>query len=289
MSVHTAPFRVGPPPTGQRNAVGAVAPTMGSRAREDMELLVRYHKRGDRAAREELVERMLPVVRQLARRYQRGSEQLEDLVQVGAVGLVKAIDGFDVDRGSPFMRYAVPTILGEIKRYFRDTGWAAHVPRGMQERVMEVKGAIEELSSVAGRSPSPGEVAEKLGMEREEVLEALEAATAYAAISLDAPRSNEEGERESFAETVGQEDESYELVEDIAAVIPALDVLPERERLIVHLRFNEELTQSEIAERIGVSQMHVSRLLRRALERVRTVAAAERRRPRELERDAAVA
>jgi RNA polymerase sigma-B factor len=232
---------------------------------------------------------MLPVVRQLARRYQRGSEQLEDLVQVGAVGLVKAIDGFDVDRGSPFMRYAVPTILGEIKRYFRDTGWAAHVPRGMQERVMEVKGAIEELSSVAGRSPSPGEVAEKLGMEREEVLEALEAATAYAAISLDAPRSNEEGERESFAETVGQEDESYELVEDIAAVIPALDVLPERERLIVHLRFNEELTQSEIAERIGVSQMHVSRLLRRALERVRTVAAAERRRPRELERDAAVA
>jgi RNA polymerase sigma-B factor len=245
---------------------------------EDLELLVRYHRQGDLAARDELVERMLPVVRQLARRYQRGSEQLEDLIQVGSVGLVKAIDGFDVDRGSPFMRYAVPTILGEIKRYFRDTGWAAHVPRGMQERVMDVKQAIEELSSELGRSPSPNEIGEAIGLDREEVLEALEAATAYAAISLDAPRGSDDGERESFGETFGEEDEHFELVDDVSAVIPALDVLPERERLIIHLRFSEEMTQSAIAERIGVSQMHVSRLLRRALERVRTVAASDRRR-----------
>lgn len=220
---------------------------------------------------------MLPVVRQLARRYQRGSEQLDDLVQVGSLGLVKAIERFDIDRGSPFMRYAVPTVLGEIKRHFRDTGWAAHVPRGMQERVMEVKRAIEDLSSTLGRSPSPAEIAERIDMDREDVLDAMEAATAYAAVSLDAPRPGDDGERESYAESIGDDDEQYEFVEDLATVMPALDVLPQRERLIVQLRFVDDLTQSEIAERIGVSQMHVSRLLRRALARVRTVAAAERR------------
>ena len=264
------------PVSSQRNDVGA-SQSLGIRAREDLELLRRYHREGDAAARDELVERMLPVVRQLARRYQRGSEQLDDLVQVGSLGLVKAIDRFDVDRGSPFMRYAVPTILGEIKRHFRDTGWAAHVPRGMQERVMEVKGAMEELGSKLGRSPSPRELADALSLQLEEVLEALEAATAYAAVSLDAPRPGDDGERETYAESMGERDGSYELVEDAATVLPALGVLPERERLIVHLRFAEDLTQSEIAERIGVSQMHVSRLLRRALARVRTVATSDRR------------
>lgn len=264
------------PVSSQRNDVGA-SQSLGIRAREDLELLRRYHRDGDVAARDELVERMLPVVRQLARRYQRGSEQLDDLVQVGSLGLVKAIDRFDVERGSPFMRYAVPTILGEIKRHFRDTGWAAHVPRGMQERVMEVKGAMEELGSKLGRSPSPQELADALSLQLEEVLEALEAATAYAAVSLDAPRPGDDGERETYAESMGERDGSYELVEDAATVLPALGVLPERERLIVRLRFAEDLTQSEIAERIGVSQMHVSRLLRRALERVRTVATSDRR------------
>ena len=264
------------PVSSQRNDVGS-SQSLGIRAREDLELLRRYHRDGDSAARDELVERMLPVVRQLARRYQRGSEQLDDLVQVGSLGLVKAIDRFDVDRGSPFMRYAVPTILGEIKRHFRDTGWAAHVPRGMQERVMEVKGAMEELGSKLGRSPSPQELADALSLQLEEVLEALEAATAYAAVSLDAPRPGDDGERETYAESMGDRDGHYELVEDAATVLPALGVLPERERLIVHLRFAEDLTQSEIAERIGVSQMHVSRLLRRALARVRTVATSDRR------------
>ena len=262
--------------SSQRNDVG-VSHALGARARGDLELLRRYHRHGDVAARDELVARMLPVVRHIARRYQRGSEQLDDLVQVGALGLVKAIDRFDVDRGSPFMRYAVPTILGEIKRHFRDTGWAAHVPRGMQERVMEVKAAMDKLGSQLGRSPSPSELAEELGLGVEDVLDAMEAATAYATVSLDAPRPGDDGERETYAEAMGERDTGYELVEDAATVLPALDVLPERERLIVHLRFAEDLTQSEIAERIGVSQMHVSRLLRRALARVRTVASAERR------------
>ncbi|HWH45952.1 MAG TPA: SigB/SigF/SigG family RNA polymerase sigma factor [Thermoleophilaceae bacterium] len=263
-------------PAAERNAVGTSG-GLHARARGDLELLERYHRHGDERARDELVERMLPVVRQLARRYQRGSEQLDDLVQVGSLGLVKAIERFDIDRGSPFMRYAVPTVLGEIKRHFRDTGWAAHVPRGMQERVMEVKRAIEDLSSTLGRSPSPAEIAERIDMDREDVLDAMEAATAYAAVSLDAPRPGDDGERESYAESIGDDDEQYEFVEDLATVMPALDVLPQRERLIVQLRFVDDLTQSEIAERIGVSQMHVSRLLRRALARVRTVAAAERR------------
>ena len=258
-----------------RNEVG-VTHSLGPRAREDLQLLQKYHGEGDESARDELVERMLPVVRQLARRYQRGSEQLDDLIQVGCLGLVKAIDRFDMERGSPFMRYAVPTILGEIKRHFRDTGWAAHVPRGMQERVMDLKTAMEELGSRLGRSPSPTELAGELGVGPEEVLEAMEAATAYAAVSLDAPRPGDDGSAETYAESVGDEDERYDLVEDAATVLPALGVLPERERLIVHLRFAEDLTQSEIAERIGVSQMHVSRLLRRALARVRTVATGAR-------------
>lgn len=282
----TDPLQTGAPPGSERNDVGAKH-NMGVRAREDLELLKRYHRYGDESARAELVERMLPVVRQLARRYQRGSEQLDDLIQVGSLGLVKAIDRFDLERGSPFMRYAVPTILGEIKRHFRDTGWAAHVPRGMQERVMEVKNTMDELSSRHGRSPSADQVAEELGIEREEVLDAMEAATAYAAVSLDAPRPGDDGERDSYAESVGSDDQRFELVEDIAAVLPALDILPERERRIVQLRFSEDLTQSEIADRIGVSQMHVSRLLRRALARVRTVAASERRSGSPPERSAA--
>jgi RNA polymerase sigma-B factor len=250
---------------------------MSSRAREDLVLLRRYREEGDVAARDELVQRMMPAARQLARRYQRGSEQLEDLVQVACLGLVKAIERFELERGATFMRYAVPTMLGEIKRHFRDTGWAAHVPRGMQERVMEVKRAVDVLSGRLGRAPSAAEVAERLGIETEDVLEALEASTAYGAVSLDAPRGgNCEGEPDALCETVGADDDRYELVEDLSAVFPALSVLPPREREIVHLRFYEDLTQSEIAERVGVSQMHVSRLLRRALARVRTVASNER-------------
>ena len=238
--------------------------------REDRRLLLRYHEHGDAAAREELVERFLPLARQLARRYQRTNEPLDDLMQVASVGLVKAIDRFDPKRGTAFSTYAVPTILGELKRYFRDSGWAVHVPRGMQERVLEVNRAVTELSRTLGRSPTPAELASETDLTLEEVLEAMEAATAHDSVALDAPRSSEEDEGESVAERLGAVDPGYELAEYSATLGPELSALPERDRLVLHLRFVEDLTQSEIAERIGVSQMHVSRLIRAALAKLRS-------------------
>jgi RNA polymerase sigma-B factor len=245
------------------------------RAKEDRRLLRRYHRRGDVAARDELVARFLPLARQLARRYQRGNEPLDDLVQVASIGLVKAVDRFDPDRGTAFSSYAVPTILGELKRYFRDSGWAVHVPRGMQERVMTVNQAVSKLSRELGRSPTAAEISLETGMENEVVLEALEAAIAYDAVSLDTPRTSEEEDGDTYADTVGVVDERFELVEYKSAIGPTMQALPTRDRLVLKLRFEEDLTQLEIAERIGVSQMHVSRLIRRALKRLRTVADAQ--------------
>jgi RNA polymerase sigma-B factor len=241
-----------------------------SRADRDRQLLLRYRDAGDLRARDELVERFLPLARQLARRYQRANEPLDDLVQVASIGLIKAVDRFDPDRGTAFSSYAVPTILGELKRYFRDAGWAVHVPRGMQERVIALNQAVSKLSRELGRSPSPAELAESLQVPREEVLETMEAAIAYDATSLEAPRGDAEGD--SYAESLGAEDERFELIEYTAAIAPTLQALPERDRVVLHLRFVEDLTQTEIADRIGVSQMHVSRLIRRALTRLRTVA-----------------
>ena len=249
-------------------------PADGVRADSDRRLIARYHRHGDAAAREELVARFLPLARQLARRYQRGREPLDDLVQVASVGLVKAVDRFDPDRGTAFSSYAVPTILGELKRYFRDAGWAVHVPRGMQERVLEVNAALAKLARQLGRSPSPADVARELSLTNEEVLEAMEAAVAYDAISLEAPRSGEDSDGAQYADMLGTEDERFELIELGATIAPTLKALPPRDRLVLHLRFVEDLTQSEIAGRIGVSQMHVSRLIRRALTRLRTVAEA---------------
>jgi RNA polymerase sigma-B factor len=245
------------------------------RAQEDRRLLRRYHGAGEVAARDELVERFLPLARQLARRYQRGNEPLDDLVQVASIGLVKAVDRFDPDRGTAFSSYAVPTILGELKRYFRDSGWAVHVPRGMQERVMTVNQAISRLSRQLGRSPSAAEIAADIGEEVEIVLEALEAAIAYDAVSLDTPRTSEEEDGDTYADTMGVIDERFELVEYKSAIGPTMRALPPRDRLVLKLRFEEDLTQLEIAQRIGVSQMHVSRLIRRALKRLRTVADAQ--------------
>ena len=241
--------------------------------REDRKLLIRYHTDGDMQAREELVERFLPLARQLARRYQRQNEPLDDLLQVASMGLVKAIDRFDPERGTAFSTYAVPTILGELKRYFRDSGWAVHVPRGMQERVMKLDQASQELHRRLGRSPSATELAAELDLSAEEVLEAMEAASAYDAISLEEQRSESSDTQEpTYADALGSEEERYELVEYGATIAPTMKALSERERLILHLRFVEDLTQSEIADRIGVSQMHVSRLIRRALARLRAVA-----------------
>ena len=242
-------------------------------AYEDRRLLLRYQRHGDLRARDELCERFLPLARQLARRYQRGSEPLEDLVQVASVGLVKAIDRFDPDRTTAFSSYAVPTMVGELKRYFRDFGWAVHVPRGMQERTVAVQATVTRLAKELGRSPAAAEVASDLDLSEEHVLEAMEAALAYDALSLEAPRqSGDEAGDAVFGDTIGEVDEHYELVELAATIAPALRDLDERDRRILHMRFLEDLTQSEIAGRIGVSQMHVSRLIRRALSRLEATA-----------------
>ena len=229
-------------------------------------------REGDLAAKEELVERFMPLAKRLASRYRGGSDSQEDLQQVAYLGLLKAIDRYEPDAG-PFMRFAVPTILGELKRHFRQTRWSVHVPRSLQERVLDVSGAIEALSGTLGRSPTPADVAEATGLELEQVLEAMDVTTANNPIALDAPFGGEEGSEVTLSETVGDRDEGFELVELGEAVAPAVRALPARERCILHLRFVEDLTQVEIAERIGISQMHVSRLLRRALDSLQEAAA----------------
>ena len=260
-------------PSTHQNGAPSEESTAGWRSPEDRQLLTRYHQQGDLAARDELIRRSLPLARQLARRYRHASEPLDDLEQVASIGLVKAIDRFDPSRGTAFSSYAIPTILGELKRYFRDSAWAVHVPRSVQERVMRVNQTVDDLSRMSGRSPSAGEVAEAIGASGEEVLEAMEAAVAYDAVSLEAPRAADPSDGDSFADTLGVDDRSYDLVEYGAAISETLKALPERDRLVLHLRFIEDLTQSEIAARVGVSQMHVSRLIRRALLRLREASA----------------
>jgi RNA polymerase sigma-B factor len=251
-------------------------------AQEDRRLLVRYHEENDDRARAELVERFMPLVRHIARRYQRGNEPLEDLVQVASLGLVKAIDRFDPARTTAFSSYAVPTMVGELKRYFRDFSWAVHVPRGMQERTVAVQSTVTRLSEELGRSPSPTEVGEAIDMNEEQVLEAFEAGLAYDSLSLDAPRPGaEDPDAAGYGDTIGEEDERFELVELGVSIAPALSDLPERERQILRMRFKEDMTQSEIAARVGVSQMHVSRLIRRSLARLEEAAEGEVRSQRE--------
>jgi RNA polymerase sigma-B factor len=253
-----------PPPPAEDRA---------TRAREDRRLLERYHADGDTTAREALVERFLPLARQLARRYQRGGEPLDDLVQVASLGLLKAIDRFDPARETAFSSFAVPTILGELKRHFRDKGWSVRVPRDLQELAVKVDRVGEQISGELGRAPTPAEIAEAIGASTEQVLEAREAAAAYRAVSLDRPRDEEDEETSSgFAESVGAEDPGFSLAEDAATVQRLMRVLTEREREVLRLRFEEDLTQSEIGDRVGVSQMHVSRLIRQSVARLREVA-----------------
>ncbi|HXD57355.1 MAG TPA: SigB/SigF/SigG family RNA polymerase sigma factor [Thermoleophilaceae bacterium] len=240
----------------------------------DRLLFRRYQEDGDLAARRELIERYLPLARSVARRYDRRSESFDDLVQVASLGLVKAIDRFEPERGLAFSTYAVPTMLGELRRHFRDSRWALHVPREMQERVLKVNAAVERLSGELGVSPSPKQIADDLKLPVEKVLEAIEANLAYDTSSLDMPIRSGDDDSQTVAATLGETDERFELIEDCASIAPALRILPERERLILHLRFVDDLTQIEIADRLGVSQMHVSRLIRRALERVRCVVCA---------------
>jgi RNA polymerase sigma-B factor len=242
-----------------------------ARGREDRRLLERYHRDGDPAAREALVERFLPLARQLARRYQRGGEPLDDLVQVASLGLLKAIDRFEPDRTTAFSSFAVPTILGELKRHFRDRGWSVRVPRDLQEMAVRVDRVADQMARDLGRAPTPGELAEEIGTTPERVLEAREASGAYRAVSLDRPR-DEEDEGEGMADVFGVEDPGFGLAEDAATVERLMAVLSDREREVLRLRFAEDLTQSEIGARVGVSQMHVSRLIRQAIGRLRAAA-----------------
>jgi RNA polymerase sigma-B factor len=237
-------------------------------------LLIRYHRDGNLAAREELVERCLPLARELARRYIYTDEPFDDLLQVASLALIKAIDRFDPDRGSKFASFAAPTILGELKRHFRDKGWALHVPRDLQERALAVGREAEALSKRLGRSPKPREVARALGCSVEQVLEAQQAAASYEATSLDTPTTRDDDDAASLIDLLGGEDNAYELVEDRDEIASAWQTLPEMERSVLELRFVHDLSQREIGERIGHSQMHVSRLLRRALSRLEPEAAA---------------
>jgi RNA polymerase sigma-B factor len=241
----------------------------------DRELLKRYHERGDLAARERLIEQYLPLVRSLARRYSYRGELLEDLVQVGCIGLIKAIDRFDVDRGVELTTYATPNIIGEIKRHFRDKGWSVRVPRGLQELNVKLSRLIEDLTVQLERSPTIPELAKAAGVEEEEVLEALETGQAYTTLSLSAPAAGDENADLDPLESLGEEEVEYEVSENRAVLAPGLRVLDERERRILQLRFFEGLTQSQIAQEVGISQMHVSRLIRRSLEKVREEIAAD--------------
>ncbi len=232
------------------------------------ELFDRWFRRHDVRARDALIERFLPLARKLARRYAGSSEPYDDLVQVASLGLVKAVERFDPTRGFAFSSFAVPTIVGEIKRYFRDSSWALHVDRSAQELARKISDARREVGSRQGRSPTVGELAEYLELSDEEVLDGLQTGEAYDTVSLDAPRSgNDETARRLDA--LGDEDGRLGLVDDQATVFAAAARLPERERRILYLRFGEDLTQAEIARRVGVSQMQVSRLLRKSVLRLR--------------------
>ena len=244
-------------------------------AENDKVLLRRYHEQGDLQAREQLIEQYMSLVRSLARRYSYRGEQLDDLIQIGAIGLIKAIDRFDLNRGVELTTYATPNIIGEIKRHFRDRGWAVRVPRGLQELNVQLSRLIESMSVELGRSPTIAELAEAAGVEEENVLEAIESGRAYSSLSLSSGSTNEEGEELDLLESLGEIEHEYEVSEDRAVLAPGFKVLDARERQILHLRFFEGLTQSQIAQQVGISQMHVSRLIRRALEKIREEIAAD--------------
>jgi RNA polymerase sigma-B factor len=230
-------------------------------------LLVAYHRDGDEKAREQALVELMPLVRALASRYAGRGEPLEDLVQVGSIGLIKAVDRFDVDRGVDFASYAVPTIVGEIRRHFRDKAWAMHVPRRLKELSLRLSRTLDQLTTELGRSPTLAELAAAAGVEEEDAIDALDSMNAYSTRSLHAPFDDDSDD--SLSEKLGTDELGYAEVEDGAIVDAGLDALDDRERQIVELRFFHELTQSQIASEIGISKMHVSRLLRRALATMR--------------------
>jgi RNA polymerase sigma-B factor len=245
------------------SAATAVRPPIDAHV-DEHELLRRWHEQHDQEARRALIERMMPLVRSLARRYANRGEPLDDLEQVGCVGLIKAVDRFDLERQLRFSTFAVPTILGEIKRHFRDRAWSVHVSRGLQELSARVSREVDRLSTKLGRSPTIEDVAQATGSTPEQVLEALQGAHAYSTVPLE-DMIGDDGEPIA---RLGSNDPAFAVAEERIELNIAMRLLSERERHIVLLRFFGGLTQREIAERVGISQMHVSRLLRRALEQM---------------------
>ena len=258
------------PVTADATELTTQVPAPAGHAEDNEQMLfARWQRDGDQVAREALVRLYMPLARSLARRYGRSSEPFEDLLQVASLGLLKALDRYDPDRGFPFKAFAVPTVLGEMRRYFRDSGWAVHVPRSVQERSLKVRGAQEHLTNQQGRAPTVNGIAQYLELDTEEVIDALQAIQSYETVSLDAPAPGGDEDASSYGDSLGDDDERYELVELGVTVASVMSELPAREREILHMRFVEDLTQSEIAARVGVSQMQVSRLLRRSLEQLR--------------------
>jgi RNA polymerase sigma-B factor len=240
----------------------------------DNELLDAYHADRDLRAREELVRRFIPFARKLALRYVHSREPLDDLVQVACVGLLNAIERFEPGRGKKFTSFAAPTIVGELKRHFRDKGWSVHVPRDLQERALAVSRHTERLSARLGRSPRLDELAQVIDCSVEQVLEAIDATHNYHPASLDAPVSHDGEDRCALAETIGDEDDGFELAEHRDAIASGWASLTEVERQVLGLRLVHELTQREISQLVGCSQMHVSRLLRRSITRLDPTAVA---------------
>jgi RNA polymerase sigma-B factor len=251
---------------GRTREEKAASPEVGTDA-----LFERLHRTGDRDARDELVQRFLPLARKLAARYTNPYEPFDDLLQVASIGLLGAIDRFDPDRGVGFPSFAIPTILGELKRYFRSTGWSAHVPRRAQELALRVDKGVRQIAAKTGRTPRVEEIAQYLELSTEDVLIGLDATRAHYAVSLESPShsSTVDSEPETLASTIGGEDEGIGLIETSASLAAALRRLPYLEREALRLRLQEDLKQTEIADRLGCSQMQVSRLLRRAATRVR--------------------
>jgi RNA polymerase sigma-B factor len=238
-----------------------------ARNRADNDLFQRSH-RGERAAREALVERYLPLAGKLAARYRHGAEPLDDLRQVAAMGLLKSIDRYDPSRGTAFSTFAVPTILGELRRHFRDAGWAIRPPRDLQDLALKLDRTVDDLHGRLGRPPTVAEIADRLDTSSEHVLEARHAAAVHHLQSLEIPVSIRDNRRATLADVIGEDDAGLDAVEADSAAQDLLDRLGHRYREVLRLRFIEDLTQSEIGDRLGISQMQVSRLLREALERL---------------------
>jgi RNA polymerase sigma-B factor len=258
-----------------RSTAGSVLSAERLSGLSERELLGRVRDSRDALAREELITRYLPLVKSLARRFASRGQPVEDLIQVGSIGLIKAIDRFDLERGVELSTYATPTILGEIKRYFRDKGWAVKVPRALQDLNVRLNRVTEQLTVELRRSPTIAELAAATRASEEEVVEALESGRAYSSVSIFSGGGGDDDESLELLDCLGADEEAYEVFEQRRVLAPAMGRLEPRERLILHLRFFEGMTQTQVAARIGISQMHVSRLIRRSIDNLRQFMAEE--------------